>query len=223
MAYCCNCGTKLVEGAKFCHNCGTAAGGVQTATQQTQTTNSYSYGTQRKQEYVGKILKCSHCGAIITETTAICPECGLQITGREAVLSVKEFQRQLMSIELSRKKSKFMDVYTQSANPADTQKLSLIRSFPIPNTVDDIQEFMLLAVANIDVKLSKNTTGGKLTNWMNSGNVNLTIQQTISDAWVSKMQQAYQKAEISFSSEPIFSNIKKIYFDKLKELKISIN
>ena len=64
MAYCCNCGTKLVEGAKFCHNCGTAAGGVQTATQQTQTTNSYSYGTQRKQEYVGKILKCSHCGAI---------------------------------------------------------------------------------------------------------------------------------------------------------------
>lgn len=211
MAFCSNCGTKLVEGANFCHNCGVATvGGVQASAQ------------QRKQEYVGKILKCSNCGAVITETTVICPECGIQITGRGAVLSVREFQQQLMSIEMSRKKSKFMDVYTQSANPADTQKLSLIRSFPIPNTVDDIQEFMLLAIANIDVKLSKNTAGGKMTNWMNSGNVNLTMQKTISDAWVSKMQQAYQKAELSFSNEPIFANIQKMYFDKLKELKIKL-
>ena len=116
-----------------------------------------------------------------------------------------------------------MDIYTQAANPADTQKLSLIRSFPIPNTVADIQEFMLLAVANIDVKLSKNSAGGKMTNWMNSGNVNLTMQKTISDAWVAKMQQSYQKAEMLFANEAIFVNIQKIYFDKMKELKIKVN
>lgn len=216
--FCSNCGTKLSEGAKFCHGCGTPVGGSPVVPQQTVS----NMGQQRTQEYVGKILKCSNCGAVITETTVICPDCGIQITGRGAVSSVQAFQEQLMRIELSRKKSKFMDVYTQSANPADTQKLSLIRSFPIPNTVDDIQEFMFLAMANIDVKLSKNTAGGKFNSWMNSGNVNLTIQKTISDAWVAKMQQAYQKAEISFANEPIFASIQKMYYDKLKELKISV-
>ena len=41
-----------------------------------------------------------------------------------------------------------------SANKADIQKLSLIRNFPIPNSIGDVLEFMMLAIANIDVKLS---------------------------------------------------------------------
>ena len=109
MAFCCNCGTKLVEGARFCHCCGSMIGNRQTASKQMSSVDTASYEPQRKQEYVGKILKCSNCGAVITETTVICPECGLQITGRDAILSVREFQQQLMSIELSRKKSKFVD------------------------------------------------------------------------------------------------------------------
>lgn len=128
-----------------------------------------------------------------------------------------------MSIESKRTKTKFLDLYTQSANPTDAQKLALIRSFPIPNTVDDIQEFILLAIANIDTRLSKNTTAGKFSSMINSGNANLTIQKTISDAWVSKMQQAYQKALMSFPNDPTFSEIQRMYFDKLKELKIKIS
>lgn len=224
--FCSNCGIKLNEGSKFCHGCGTPVGTIATQPQVVQTPPpipTEEKKSQRQQEYVGKVLKCPHCGGVINETTAICPECGMQITGRAAVSSVQAFQEQLMNIELSRKKSRFMDIYTQAANPADTQKLSLIRSFPIPNTVADIQEFMLLAVANIDVKLSKNSAGGKMTNWMNSGNVNLTMQKTISDAWVAKMQQSYQKAEMLFANEAIFVNIQKIYFDKMKELKIKVN
>lgn len=205
MAFCINCGEKLVDGARFCHACGTpvAVG-----------------SSERKQEYVGKILKCPNCGAVITETTVICPDCGMRITRREAVSSVQTFKDQLMNIEAKRTKSKFLDIYTQSANPTDAQKLALIRSFPIPNTVDDIQEFILLAIANIDTRLSKNTTAGKFSSMINSGNANLTIQKTISDAWVSKMQQAYQKASMSFPNDPTFSEIQKVYFNKLKELKI---
>ena len=210
MAFCSNCGEKLVDGAKFCHGCGSAVGVI------------FDNNNQRKQEYVGKIFKCPNCGAVITETTVICPDCGMRITGRNAVSSVQTFKEQLMSIEATRKKSKFIDAYTQSANPTDTQKLTLIRSFPIPNTVDDIQEFILLAIANIDVKLSKQTVGSKFSSMINSGNVNLTIQKTISDAWVSKMKQAYQKAEISFPNDSSFSEIQRVYFAKLKELKIKM-
>lgn len=232
--FCSNCGTPINAGAKFCHGCGTPIGAsnVPTPPPVTQTAPSpvLSFTEQeqpkraerRQQEFVGTVLKCPNCGGVIGETTVICPECGMRITGRAAVSSVQAFQEQLMAIEMTRKKSKFMDVYSQSANPTDTQKLSLIRSFPIPNTIDDIQEFMLLAVANIDAKLSKNTAGGKINSFMNSGNVNLTMQKTLSDAWVSKMQQAYQKAELMFPNDSAFQHIQKIYFDKMKELKIKV-
>lgn len=208
MAYCINCGEKLVDGSKFCHSCGTPVTG-----------NSFQDKSQRHQEYVGKILKCSHCGGVITETTAICPNCGMQITGRSAVSSVQAFKEQLMTIESERKRSNFIEERFQT-NPTDTQKLTLIRSFPIPNTVDDIKEFILLAMANIDTRLSKQTTVAKLSGMLNSTNANLSIQKTISDAWVSKMQQAYHKAEISFPNEAAFDEIKKMYYAKLKELKI---
>ena len=212
MAFCRECGVKLVDGANFCHMCGTSA---RSAPNQKN--------NQRHQEYVGKILKCPGCGAVITETTAICPSCGMHITGKSAVYSVQTFKEQLMSIESTRTKSSFMDVYTQSANPADTKKLELIRSFPIPNTVDDIQEFVLLVIASIDVKLSKQTAGSKFSSIMNSGNVNMTMQKTISDAWVSKLNQAYAKAQVQFPNDPTFSVIQRLYRDKMKELKIHVN
>lgn len=208
MKFCINCGEKLVDGAKYCHSCGFAVNA------------NVKNKNQRKEEYVGVVFKCSNCGATISQSTAICPSCGMKITGKDAVSSIKDFKEQLMLIESTRKKSKFMDVYTQSANPADTKKLSLIRSFPIPNTVDDILEFILLASANIDIKLSKQSTSGKISSWMNSGNINLSIQKTISDAWVSKLEQAYQKALMLFPNTVEFTNIEKIYLTKLKELKI---
>lgn len=211
MAFCVNCGEKLVDGAKFCHMCGTAVIGTIT-----------DDNNKRQQEYVGKILKCPNCGAVITETTAICPDCGMYITGKSAVLSVQAFKEQLMAIEATRKKSKFMDTFASSANPTDTQKLALIRSFPIPNTVDDIQEFILLAVANIDAKYSKQSTGAKFSRMLDPSNADVEVRKTISDAWVSKMQQAFQKAEILFPNDPAFLGIQKIYYAKLKELKIKI-
>ena len=49
-------------------------------------------------------------------------------------------------------------------DPVDKQKLALIQNFPIPNTVDDILEFMLLAVSNIDVNLSKKAWNNRSSN-----------------------------------------------------------
>lgn len=110
----------------------------------------------RTQEYVGTVLKCVHCGAVISKTTAVCPECGMRITGSSALSSVQDFKNQLMAIEATRKKSNMgmFSIYAP-ADPADKQKLTLIRNYPITSTVDDILEFMLLAVSNIDVKVSK--------------------------------------------------------------------
>lgn len=209
MAFCVNCGEKLIDGSKFCHMCGTPVGG------------SVSPNSQRRDEFVGKILKCPSCGSVINESTVICPECGMQITGREAVSSVKKFADELMKIEATRKGG-VLNLLTSSSNNIYNQKINLIKNFPIPNTIDDIKEFIFLAIANIDVKLSKNTLGAKFASMSHNNDLTKTykIDKDISDAWVAKMQQAYQKALSSFPNDPSFNSIQNVYLEKMKELNI---
>lgn len=174
---------------------------------------------ERQQEFAGVVLKCPSCGAPISQTTAICPDCGHRITGQSAVSSVQRFSNQLMQLELRRKKDGLGQVFGVSVNPADKQKLALIQSFAIPNTIDDIQEFIMLAIANIDVSLSKASLNNRYQSKMKSAETSLTIARTISDAWVSKLEQAYQKAKIAFPDDPAFAAIKQMVADKMKELK----
>ena len=223
-SFCSNCGMRLESNAKFCSGCGSFVGGVVTNIPNKVTTNELSetYSNGRQQEYVGTVLKCSNCGCNITQTTAICPECGITITGQAAVGSVLSFKDQLMTLESGRKKG-FGGILLGThcpADPVDVQKLTLIRNFPVPNSIDDILEFMMLAVANIDVSLSKKSWTNRTSN--NGIETVATIAKAISNAWVSKMQQIYQKAEIILPNDPTFKQIQKIYFSKMKELKIKV-
>ena len=237
-SFCMNCGANLPLGAKFCSSCGNKVVAVESSSESTRqnteptpppipipqvqnTTPPPALKTQRQQEFVGTVMKCPNCGAVIGETTAVCPDCGMRITRRAAVNSVQAFKEQLMEIEATRKHA-YGKIFSFTVDPADMKKLSLIRNFPIPNSVDDVLEFMLLAAANIEVNLSKQTGMNKLSSWGKSEETSATIGTTISNAWVSKMQQSYQKAEILFPNEPIFQSVQKLYFDKMKELKIKI-
>lgn len=208
MAFCVNCGKELAEGAKFCFECGAAVGG--------------GNNDVRKTEYVGKIVKCPNCGNELNAMDAICPSCGMQITGKQVASSVQKFADELTQIE---------NATTFSLNPLHSimakgygdkkfeRKLSLIKNFPIPNTVEEITEFLLLADANIDVRYGKQTMSNKLVG--RPGNTNYA-GVTLANAWISKMQQVYKKAEIAFASDSAFSKIREIYEKKMAELKIKI-
>ena len=50
MTFCINCGSEIVENAKFCQKCG----------HPTEKANHNE--EKRKQEFVGKIYKCPNCG-----------------------------------------------------------------------------------------------------------------------------------------------------------------
>lgn len=165
MAFCMNCGQELTDGSKFCSNCGTATGTVKAET------------NERKTIYDGELHKCPNCGELLNSFVTNCPACGYELRGAKASNSVKDFAVKLSQTE------------------TDSAKVSLIRNFPIPNTKEDVFEFMILASTNFDAYFSH--TGNE--------------RKELSDAWITKMEQGYQKAKLLFGNDKEFLKIQNIY------------
>lgn len=145
----------------------------------------------RKTTYDGTIHKCPNCGAGLSSFVKNCPECGYELRGTDGVESVSDFARRYASATTNDK------------------KVDLIRTFVIPNTKEDILEFAILASSNID------TTAYTKDHIIVSGGVS---QQDVTEAWMAKFEQAYQKATILLSDTPDFSKIEKIYTEKKNAL-----
>ncbi len=182
MAYCQNCGGQMADGAKFCPACGTAAG---------------SAGNERKTSYEGEIKKCPNCGAVLSSMQAFCPDCGFELTARQESKAVKDFQNRLMALQDKYAQSMQDSRLSESARDdiQDANKkaiISLIGSASIPNTVQDITEFMILASEN----LRANSSGGG---------------DDISEAWESKVKSVYDRAKIAFGKQSNFKQIEEYY------------
>lgn len=164
MSYCSNCGHKLIEGSKFCNNCGCSI-------------NSGVNGNSEKRKiiYEGVIHKCPNCGEVLNSFVAKCPSCGYELRNSKSSEFINEFTLKLSQTE------------------TNEQKITLLQSFPIPNTKEDIFEFMILAVTNINYQ----DLGEKYKN--------------ISEAWLVKFEQSYQKALLLFKNDSDFLEIQKIY------------
>jgi len=164
MAFCNQCGNKLQEGSKFCNHCGAPAVIIGDNTK-----------TQRETIYDGKIYKCPNCGKILDAFESICPACNYELRGVKTTSCVNELAQKL--------------------SKADTveQKIDLISNFYIPNTKEDISEFFILAISNINV-------GGYAV-----------------DAWLTKLEQTYHKAKLSFGNTPEFSYLHELYMKAEKQ------
>lgn len=132
----------------------------------------------RKQVYEGSIHKCPSCGQVLNSFTAVCPSCGYEIRGAKATESIRDF-----SIRLEKAKS------------AD-EKATIIRHYPIPNTYEDIQEFLILASSNIDEM----------------------IGEELSAAWATKLDQVVQKARLIVADSNELSRIESHYQQIRKRL-----
>ncbi len=154
----------------FCSNCGKelAAGAKFCFECGTPVQGAAS---QRKTVYEGEIRKCPNCGEALEAFVANCPSCGYEIRGTSVTSAITEFASRL------------------NGTTTEYQKENLIRSFPIPNTKEDIFEFMILASSNIDERPNKE----------------------VFNAWIAKFEQCYQKAKLSFNQESDFVKIQAIY------------
>ena len=201
MAFCSNCGKQLVDGAKFCSSCGAAV--VRSTEEST---------AKRKTVYEGELHKCPNCGELLDSFVTICPTCGYEIRGAKAANSVRELAAKLEQIEAQTmempelKQSLMRTVFGRDFHDKeaiekakrdfegqkDHQKENLISNYSIPNTKEDIYEFFILAMSNIEV-------GGYC-----------------KDAWLSKLEQAYQKAILVFDDPVKLSNLTSLY-DKITQ------
>ena len=191
MAFCSVCGKELPDGARFCTSCGTPTPNANTRSQ-----------------FLGTVKKCPNCGETINSFTVKCPTCGFEIRDIQAVSSVKELSARIQQLEASRPREKKHLLYTHlNYSATDEQISNIVSSFAIPNTKEDLFEFLILAASNI-----KMDAYGLYSYNMPEG------QKMIHQAWLSKFEQAYNKACISFGSEPEFSRIEEIYTKKQKEI-----
>lgn len=218
--FCPYCGTKLDGGARFCKNCGEPvsvdAQGYKKAKQED---SSRGNPTERTTVYEGYIHKCPSCGEVLESFLTVCPSCGYEIRDVKTSTSVREFARKLELISAQKmpafeeKKSVMKMLFGRDfkeGNEAEEalkrfesqkhqEKASLIINFAVPNTKEDILEFMILAASNINVKQG--------------------TDDEVTKAWIAKLDQVYQKAEILMGNHPDFVQIKSIYVEKKEELK----
>lgn len=151
--FCPYCGTKLDDGARFCKNCGEAVSDTAEQTPKVQQTESPDGNpSERKTVYEGYIHKCPNCGEVLDSFAVNCPTCGYEFRGVKGAISVREFAKKLEEIESKRPTSRFgfkkVLENQNTVNETDMKKISLIRSFVIPNTKEDMLEFLILASSN---------------------------------------------------------------------------
>lgn len=215
--FCFHCGMKLDDDSKFCKNCGQKVNDDIQVSEQLANQSFMENSTERKTIYDVSVHKCSNCGEIIGSFVTICPSCGQEIRGVSSISSAHELSVKLERISAKmpiaeEKKSIMKMVFGKDftsgsdANGAlsnfekqkEEEKASLIINFTVPNSKEDIMEFMILAASNINVKKG--------------------IDDVITKAWIAKLDQIYQKAQFVLSSQPGFEQMQAIYTKKKKEV-----
>lgn len=183
MAFCNNCGNELSNNEKFCPYCGKPI-------ENKATDNKKQTREERMQR-----IKCPNCGDLIDAFAIRCPSCDFELREIEANGRVENLAEQIN------------ELLSKGTKSSGLQIAELIRNFPIPNTVDDIVELMILASANIDPYAFSEYSEVS------------DVDRKISKAWESKMQQAYNKAALTFPSDEKFTEIKRIYRETTEEIR----
>ncbi len=160
---------------------------------------------------VNNMAFCANCGAIIADNAKFCVACGTAVTNDKTNTRETMYDGQIHKCpNCGEVLNSFVPIcpscgyelrgtkHTSSVNElakriemteSTEKKIELIRNFYIPNTKEDICEFFILATSNLNVDGDE------------------------ADAWRAKMDQAYQKAKLTFGSTPEFEYLTRMYKD----------
>ncbi len=165
---------------------------------------------KKKSSKHGDLRKCSSCGAPVESFSVVCAECGHEFSNVEAPQSISELSKVLQDIAKGvRQEKENLAVDKWNAhlkNPLNIAKemndlqSSVISTFPVPTTKEDILEFLSVAVGEAMKKPNK------------VGPYVMDGSDGIVNAWKSKAEQVITKAEFVLGDDvklmESFSNIR---------------
>lgn len=134
----------------------------------------------------GEVMKCPNCNAVVPPGTAKCEECGVVFRNIGAINSVQKFSDTINAIEARFQNYTDDGINSQRGNAI----VSAIASFPVPNTKEDLLEFIIF-------------TESKFNHLPTDTEVNHAIR----NAYKSKYFECVDKARIYFNNDPQFQPI----------------
>ena len=135
-------------------------------------------------EHFAVILHCPQCGAVVNSFLGKCEYCGTEFRGLDASKSIKEFVKWL------------------AEEKSEKQRIAIINNYPIPNTKEDIMDYMILASSNIGYREDLSDKDA----------------EKYEQAWLTKFLQGYQKAKLVFAHDKEFAIIQKMYENTLMRM-----
>jgi|SRR5690554_907041 len=163
-----------------------------------------------KSDKFGDVKKCPACGAIVTSFSAKCGDCGHEFSNIEANSSIQKLFSLLTELENKYSNpnekvgltSLFSNALSKASNSDEliNKKCELIKNFPIPNTKDDILEFLSSAVPH--ARKVKTGIGSMFASKSIVGSdSNAYKQQETGKAWKYKCEQIVMKARFSLKED----------------------
>lgn len=126
---------------------------------------------------------CPYCGEILKSFAPTCPSCGHELRMQQVLASVQSFSERY------------------EAASSTEKRVSLLRSFPIPNSKEGIVEFLIMAASNLEAGFDEEESEG------------------LERAWYSKASQAIEKASLVIPDDETYLRIRNRLEKKMKSWK----
>lgn len=191
MAFCYKCGSRISDDNKFCPECGATNLGRE-AEANAAAVNQASADVNEPAPATERVQEFS--GKI-----SKCPNCGQVLKALSAKCPACGME--LQGVRSASSVEEFSDKIAKTVSTR--QKIDLIRNYPIPNAKQDIFEFLVLATSNFDTKKYLDSYGA---------------DKQVYEAWLSKIEQSYVKAETLFKTDKDFGKFQELYDSDVREL-----
>lgn len=177
----------------------------------------------KSDKFGGQAMRCPACGALYVAGTAVCPECGYSFTGVKATRSSEKLYEMLMKFNAENKVEqkhtggggvmsimgldsssikKMYNLGDDGESDIARRKFDVIQSFPVPNSREDLIDFLTSIQPKADPSAPK--TG------MSGGGIPGTAigtkkKENLGYAYWLLYANCINKARISFANDPDFA------------------